>query len=71
MTKGWMRSAEKGVYLGIGTCGFTEAQRMIPRPFLLTGPVSTYRRDIGVERNSFILRDEIPTLRRKEAEMGA
>jgi len=64
-----VRYLEQGVYLGIGTCGFTEAQQMVPRPFLLTGPVSTYRRDIGVERNSFVLRDEIPALRKEEAGM--
>lgn len=48
-----VRRAAPGVYLGMGTWGFTDAQRRIPRPFLLTGPVGTYRSDIGNARPSF------------------
>jgi hypothetical protein len=45
-----VRRVRPGVYLLIGTCGFTDAQRRVPNPFVLTGPVAPYRGDIGVER---------------------
>ncbi|MEV0360812.1 hypothetical protein AB0H71_32620 [Nocardia sp. NPDC050697] len=48
-----VRRAAPGVYLGIGTWGFTDAQRRVPRPFLLTGPVGAYRGDIGTSRPAF------------------
>ncbi|WP_157104653.1 hypothetical protein [Nocardia ignorata] len=35
------------------SCGFTDAQRRIPRPFLLTGPIGSYRGDIGKARRDF------------------
>lgn len=57
-----VRRLDEGVYLGIGTWGFFEAQRRIPLPFLLTGPVAPYRGDIGVERSAFVLADEVPAL---------
>ncbi|MFE9789795.1 hypothetical protein ACFYO7_30920 [Nocardia salmonicida] len=48
-----VRRAASGVYLGMGTWGFTAAQRRVPRPFVLTGPVGSYRRDIGKVRHDF------------------
>ncbi|MGW6117820.1 hypothetical protein ACWFRF_02165 [Nocardia sp. NPDC055165] len=48
-----VRRAAPGVYLGMGTWGFTDAQRRVPRPFLLTGPVGSYRGDIGKARRDF------------------
>ncbi|MEV4157780.1 hypothetical protein AB0J48_32630 [Nocardia salmonicida] len=48
-----VRRAAPGVYLGIGTWGFTDNQRRVPRPFLLTGPCCPYRGDIGKARPAF------------------
>lgn len=58
-----VRCLEEGVYLGIGTCGFFTAQRMVPRPFLLTGPVRAYRGDIGVEASPYELSSLVPGLK--------
>lgn len=57
-----VRRIAPGAYLGIGTVGFTRAQRMIPLPFLLEGPDRAYRGDIGTERAGFDVRKEIPAL---------
>lgn len=48
-----VRRVAPGLYLGIGTYGFTDAQRRTPYPFLLEGPVGAYRGDIGRERKNF------------------
>ncbi|AUM13318.1 hypothetical protein [Ketobacter alkanivorans] len=48
-----VRRAAPGLYLGLGTYGFTDAQRRIPYPFLLTGPQGPYRGDIGRPRKHF------------------
>lgn len=58
-----IRRVEAGVYLGIGTWGFTDNQRRTPLPFLLTGPGGPYRGDIGKPRRSFNLSKEVPGLR--------
>lgn len=50
-----VRRVAPGLYLGIGTYGFTTAQRRIPYPFLLEGPVAPYRGDIGRERQNFAI----------------
>ncbi len=55
-----VRRLETGQYLGIGTFGFTDAQRRIPYPFLLTGPVAPCAGDIGEERMGFRVEDELP-----------
>jgi hypothetical protein len=55
-----VRRLEAGQYLGIGTAGFSDAQRRVPRPFLLTGPVAPYRGDIGKEREGFKVESELP-----------
>lgn len=50
-----VRRAAPGLYLGMGTYGFTDAQRRIPYPFLLEGPVAAYRGDIGRRRDNFVI----------------
>jgi hypothetical protein len=57
-----VRRVAPGVFLAIGTWGLTAAQRRIPLPFLLTGPVAPYRGDIGKPRRGFRLAAEIPAL---------
>lgn len=58
-----VRRAAPGLYLGIGTYGFTQAQRRIPYPFLLKGPQAPYRGDIGQERRGFAIGpQQIPAL---------
>ena len=37
-----IRKIRDGLYLGIGTNGFTARQRMTPKPFTLSGPVRPY-----------------------------
>lgn len=48
-----VRRVAPKLYLGMGTYGFTEAQRHTPCPFVLEGPVAQYRGDIGRERDNF------------------
>ena len=55
-----VRRLEAGQYLGIGVTGFSDAQRRVPRPFLMTGPVAPYRGDIGQERAGFSVESELP-----------
>jgi hypothetical protein len=50
-----VRRVVPGLYLGMGTYGFTKAQRQTPYPFVLEGPVAQYRGDIGRERENFEL----------------
>ena len=57
-----VRRVKKGVYLGLGTWGFTAQQRLTPLPFLLTGPIGAYADDIGEERAGFRVESEIPAL---------
>ena len=57
-----VRRLEAGQYLGIGTFGFTDAQRRMPCPFLLTGPVGSWRGDVGKERTGFDTESECPAL---------
>ncbi|MCD6062008.1 MAG: hypothetical protein K0S16_2319 [Moraxellaceae bacterium] len=58
-----VRRVAPGLYLGMGTYGFTEKQRRIAYPFLLEGPVGAYRGDIGRARENFeIGAREIPAL---------
>lgn len=58
-----VRRVAPGLYLGIGTWGFSDRQRRIPLPFVLEGPVAPYRGDIGVARTRFDVRTEVPALR--------
>lgn len=61
-----VRRVAPNLYLGIGTYGFTDAQRRIPYPFLLKGPQALYRGDIGRVRQGFVIGPrEIPTLTMK------
>lgn len=58
-----VRRVAPGIYLGLGTYGFTAAQRRIAYPFLLVGPQGNYRGDIGRERAHFSIGTrEIPAL---------
>jgi hypothetical protein len=43
-----VRKIKDGLYLGIGTWGFTEKQRMIPLPFYLSGPIHEF---VGPDRD--------------------
>jgi hypothetical protein len=57
-----VRRIRPGAYLLIGTMGILEAQRRVPVPCLLTGPVAEYRGDIGRPRTPFNPADEVPGL---------
>jgi hypothetical protein len=57
-----VRRLDVGKYLGIGTLGFTDAQRRRACPFLLAGPVGPYLGDVGKERAGFIVESELPAL---------
>ncbi len=57
-----VRKVADGVYLGIGTWGFTRGQRQVALPFLLEGPIAAYRKDIGRKRKGALLAREIPAL---------
>lgn len=59
-----VRRLDKGRYLGIGTIGFTDAQRRVPLPFLLSGPIAAYDRDLGRERTGFDVASDLPGLAR-------
>lgn len=49
-----VRRVRPGVYLLMGTFGFTQEQRRAANPFVLTGPVAPYRGDLGVERAGYV-----------------
>ena len=58
-----VRRVVPGLYLGIGTWGFSKGQRHIPLPFLLEGPVAPYLCDIGRIRKNFVIGSrELPAL---------
>ena len=57
-----VRRVDEGQYLGIGTVGFSRAQRRVPLPFMLSGPVAPYKQDVGRERVGFDLASELPGL---------
>lgn len=59
-----VRRVEAGLYLGIGTWGFSERQRRQPLPFELSGPVGPYQGDIGAARAGDGWRHEIPALKK-------
>jgi hypothetical protein len=60
-----VRRLDAGRYLGIGTIGFTEGQRRVPLPFLLSGPVGPYIADLGRERTGFEVASDLPALARR------
>jgi hypothetical protein len=60
-----IRKISNDAYLGMGTWGYAGWQRQRPIPFLLTGPISPYRDDIGVAKSGFDVRSQIPALKRK------
>lgn len=59
-----VRRLGEGLYLGMGTWGFSESQRLVALPFLLQKTEDTYRGDIGKARKGFaISRRELPALK--------
>mgnify|MGYP006142200705 FL=1 len=60
-----VRRVAPGLYLGLGTWGFTDAQRHVPLPFVLRGPVAPYAGHIGRVRPGFDPRQEIPVLKER------
>ena len=59
-----VRRLGEGLYLGMGTWGFSEGQRRVALPFLLQQTEDTYRGDIGKARRGFaISRRELPALK--------
>jgi len=59
-----VRQVGPNLYLGIGTWGFTDAQRRIPLPFVLRGPIAPYAGDIGQQKRMFDVRQAIPALKK-------
>lgn len=59
-----VRRVAAGLYLGIGTWGFTDVQRQVGLPFMLAGPVAPYGADLGVVREGFVWKQEVPALRK-------
>ena len=57
-----LRCFKPSIYLIMGTCGFTQAQRLVQMPCVLSGPPTRYRGDIGTGRSPFRLSDEVPAL---------
>lgn len=58
-----IRQLDSGIYLGIGTWGFTAKQRMMAYPFLLQQTDQSYHGDIGRVRRGFELSTQhIPAL---------
>lgn len=58
-----IRQLDTGIYLGIGTWGFTAKQRQIAYPFLLQQNDHSYRGDIGRLRQGFqVTTHQIPAL---------
>jgi len=66
-----VRRLDAGRYIGIGTVGFTDAQRRVPLPFLLTGPTGPYNGDIGRERVGFDVVSDLPALAASARPLGA
>lgn len=50
-----VRQVAPDLYLGMGTYGFTRAQRQIAWPFLLQKSDTAYRQDIGKRRQQFVI----------------
>lgn len=64
-----VRRLGDGLYLGIGTWGFTERQRRVALPFLLKQTPDAYRGDIGKVRRGFVVsRRELPASKTETAE---
>ena len=49
-----LRVAGDGVFLGVGTWGFSDAQRHVPLPFLLLATGRPYIGDIGTPRRGWL-----------------
>ncbi len=66
-----VRRLDAGRYIGIGTVGFTDAQRRVPLPFLPTGPIGPYGGDMGRERVGFDVVRNLPALAASARPLGA
>lgn len=63
-----VRRVKPGLYLGLGTWGFTDRQRRVALPFVLSGPVAPYAHFAGhaaLAKPGFDVYQEIPATRRK------
>jgi len=63
-----VRRVRQGLYLGLGTWGFTDRQRRVPLPFVLSGPVAPYAAYAGhvsQAKPGFDVYQEIPAMQRK------
>ena len=59
-----IRCLGDGLYLGMGTWGFSESQRRVALPFLLQQTEDAYRGDIGKARRGFVIgRRALPALK--------
>ena len=65
-----VRQVAPGLYLGIGTWGFTDGQRQVPLPFVLRGPIAPYAGHIGRRKQGFNVYQEIPALRHTARQKG-
>lgn len=54
-----LRVAGDGVFLGIGTWGFSDAQRHVPLPFLLRDTGRPYLGDIGTPRRGWVVSPKV------------
>lgn len=58
-----VRRVDDGLYLGIGTWGYSNRQRQVPLPFALCDTGRPYTGDIGGAKKDFVLSErEIPAL---------
>jgi hypothetical protein len=63
-----VRRVRQGLYLGLGTWGFTDRQRRVPLPFVLSGPVAPYAhcaRHVNLAKPGFDVYQELPANPRK------
>lgn len=65
-----VRRVAPGLYLGIGTWGFSDGQRQVPLPFVLRGPIAPYAGHIGHAKKGFNVHQEIPALRQPIQQKG-
>jgi hypothetical protein len=65
-----VRRVAPGLYLGIGTWGFTDGQRQVPLPFVLRGPIAPYTGHIGRAKKGFDVHQEIPALKQTARQKG-
>lgn len=62
-----VRRVRQGLYLGLGTWGFTDRQRRVPLPFVLSGPTAPYAGHLGHPKPDFDVYQEIPPPKARKA----